>query len=153
MTPIVGEIGYKGGMPMPLKQLLEESRQRETTVREDIDSLGDDDVMDTLNLTKDDTGINGIVFISTHMGAHGPRIKYMQKPGEHQPSFSVSISDRPRVLATSLPDRVVNRMAPAVIEWVRANRDDLLKFWNSGNDLTRAEVNQLLDGLEKLPLR
>jgi len=134
---------------MGLKQVMEESHERELTVREEIDCLDDDDLMDILNLTKEDTGIEGIVFISTHMGAHGPRVKYMQKPGEHQPSFSVSISERPRVLASSLPDRVVNRMAPAVMEWVRTNRGDLLKLWNSGTALTRSDLNALLDGLRK----
>ena len=38
--------------------------------------LGDDDLMDFMNLTSLRTGVSGIVFISTAMGPHGARVKY-----------------------------------------------------------------------------
>ena len=57
------------------------------------------------NLQEEDTGIPGVILISTAMGSHGPRVKYFVKAGRNQPSFSVSISDGPKVLANSLPQR------------------------------------------------
>ena len=57
------------------------------------------------NLTSAQTGVPGTIFISTAMGAHGPRVKYFVQPGRTQPSFSVSIADAPAVVANSLPAR------------------------------------------------
>ena len=118
---------------------------------EEIASLGDDDLFDIVNLTKEDTGIDGVIFISTAVGAHGPRVKYYLKTRKDQPSFSVSISDHPRLLATSLPDRVVKREAPRVIDWVKKTR---LTFWLSGTTEVsgrRAGVEQFLARLRSRP--
>jgi hypothetical protein len=94
--------------------VVEDLRERlaEPTYAEEISSLGDDDLFDMVNLTKEDTGIDGVIYVSTAVGAHGPRVKYYLKTRKDQPSFSVSISDQPRVLASSLPDRVMKRVAP-----------------------------------------
>jgi hypothetical protein len=86
--------------------------------------------MDFVNLTSQQTGIEGVVFVSSLMGSRGPRVQYLERTGKGQPSFSVSIPAEPRVLASSLPERVVNRMAKPVFEWVRLNREALLEFWN-----------------------
>jgi hypothetical protein len=137
---------------MSTKQALEASRLTEATIREEVDSLGDG-IMDVVNLFEEDTGIEGVVFVSTRMASHGPRVKYLQKAGEDQKSFSVSISDYPEVLAASLPERVVNRMAPSVVAWVRLNKSDLLRLWNDGNRLSKRDLVELLDGLKRLPLR
>jgi hypothetical protein len=104
----------------------------EPTLQQEIGGLGDDDVMDFMNLGFQRTGIEGTVFISTAMGGHGPRVKYFEKTGKGEPSFSVSISEEPRVLANSLPERVVSRLAPMVIDWVRLNREALSTFWFDG---------------------
>src|ERR1700756_3487829 len=93
------------------------------------EELGDDAGVEMANLTTAQTGVPGTIFISTAMGAHGPRVKYLLQPGRTQPSFSVSISDTPAVVANSLPVRVVRQTSPQVIEWVSRNRDRLLDFW------------------------
>ena len=113
--------------------------------------LGDDDLMDFMNLTSLRTGVSGIVFISTAMGPHGPRVKYFLKTGKGQPSFSVSIADEPQVVASSLPDRVADQMAPAVIAWVKLNRAELAKFWSEGETWTVEEVDAFRDRLKPLP--
>ena len=136
---------------MRAKAALKEFHRPEPTLEQEFGSLGDDDLMDFMNLTSRQTGIDGIVFLSTILGQHGPRVKYFVKAGRHQPSFSVSIAVEPHVLASSLPDRVVNRVAPAVIEWVRLNREALLKFWNEGESWTLDEVNAFANRLKKLP--
>jgi hypothetical protein len=72
------------------------------------------EVVELANLTSSQTGIPGTIFISTAMGAHGPRVKYLLQPGRTQPSFSVSVADAPAVVANSLPAWVVRQMAPQV---------------------------------------
>ncbi len=80
------------------------------------DELAREDMVEMANLTSAQTGIGGTIFISTAMGAHGPRVKYFVQPGRTQPSFSVSVTDTPTVVANSLPARVVRQMSPQVID-------------------------------------
>ena len=112
--------------------------------------LTEDDVFDMANLTSRQTGIDGTVFISTVMGQHGPRVKYFEKTGKGQPSFSVSIAAEPVVVSSNLPERVVNRMAPRVIAWVRLNRQALLDFWNEGQFWPDDEVAVFKAALKRL---
>src|SRR3989454_9251841 len=88
--------------------------------------LATDELVEMANLTADQTGVPGTIFISTAMGSHGPRVKYYLQPGRTQPSFSVTISDNPIVAANSLPIRVVRQVSPQVIAWVSRNKDTLL---------------------------
>jgi hypothetical protein len=114
------------------------------------EELSSEDVVDMANLTPAQTGIAGTIFISTAMGAHGPRAKYFLQPGRTQPSFSVSISDTPAVVANSLPARVVRQMSPQVIEWVSRNKDALLAFWHHGDTWTQPEVNDFIQKLQRV---
>lgn len=123
----------------------------DTTVREDLSALADEAIFEMTNLPTSRTGIAGVLFISTSMASHGPRIKYFMKAGKDQPSFSVSISEQPGVLASSLPNRVLNQMAPSVIEWVKLNHLALLRFWNEGQTWTIDELNDFVDALKKVP--
>jgi hypothetical protein len=111
------------------------------------DELSGEDTVDMANLTNAQTGVAGTIFISTAMGAHGPRVKYFVQPGRTQPSFSVSISDTPAVVANSLPARTVRQMSPQVIEWVLRNKDSLLDFWHRGDTWTQPEVNDFIKRL------
>ena len=43
---------------------------REPTLEEEIGALDEEDVFEMANLAEDQTGIAGVVFISTVMGAH-----------------------------------------------------------------------------------
>ena len=108
------------------------------------------DDIDMANLTSAQTGIAGTIFISTAMGAHGPRIKYFLRPGRTQPSFSVAISDTPAVVANSLPVRVMRQMSPQVTEWVSRNKDALLDFWQHGDTWTQPEVNDFIQKLQRV---
>ena len=114
------------------------------------DKLSDDIVVDMANLTSAQTGVAGTILISTAMGAHGPRVKYFVQPGRTQPSFSVSISDAPSVVANSLPVRTVRQMSPQVIEWVSRNRSALLDFWHHGDTWTQPEVNDFIQKLQRV---
>ena len=114
------------------------------------EELAQEDVVEMANLTTAQTGIVGTIFISTAMGAHGPRVKYFLQPGRTQPSFSVSITDAPAVVANSLPARVVRQMSPAVIEWVLRNKDVLIDFWHHGDTWTQPEVNDFIQKLQRV---
>jgi hypothetical protein len=111
------------------------------------EELASDDVVEMANLTSAQTGVQGTIFISTAMGAHGPRVKYFLQPGRTQPSFSVSIADAPAVVANSLPTRTLRQRSPQVIEWVRLNKDALLDFWHHGDSWTQPEVNDFVQRL------
>src|SRR5579884_1418249 len=112
------------------------------------EELADDTLVEMANLTRAQTGVSGIIFISTMMGQHGPRVKYYLQPGRTQPSFSVTIADAPAVVANSLPARVVHRMSPRVIAWVSRNKDALLDFWHHGDTWTQPEVNAFIQKLQ-----
>jgi hypothetical protein len=114
------------------------------------DELAAEDVVEMANLTTAQTGVGGTIFISTAMGPHGPRVKYFERPGRSQPSFSVTISNSPAVVANSLPNRVVRQMAPQVVAWVTLNRDALLDFWNRGDTWTQPEVNDFIQKLRRI---
>lgn len=125
---------------------------REPTLDEEIGALDDEDVFEMANLGDKETGIPGVVMISTVMGKHGPRVKYFIKPGRHQPSFSVAIASEPRVVAKSeaFDDKAYARAAPLVMEWVALNHEALNRFWWGGNDLMNDEVQAFIAGLQKL---
>jgi hypothetical protein len=114
------------------------------------EELLDDIVVDMANLTTAQTGIRGTIFISTAMGAHGPRVKYFVQPGRTQPSFSISVSDVPSLVANSLPPRVVRQRSSQVIEWVSRNRDALLDFWHNGDTWTQPAVNDFIQKLQRV---
>ena len=114
------------------------------------EELAHEDAVEMANLTSAQTGVPGTIFISTAMGAHGPRVKYFLQPGRTQPSFSVSVTDRPTVVANSLPARTVRQMSPQVIAWVSRNKDELLDFWNRGDTWTQPEVNEFIQRLRRV---
>ncbi len=112
------------------------------------DELACEDVVEMANLTSAQTGVPGTIFISTAMGAHGPRVKYFLRPGRTQPSFSVSIADAPTVVANSLSTRVVRQMSPQAINWVSRNKDALPDFWQHGDTWSQPEVNDFIQKLQ-----
>jgi hypothetical protein len=110
----------------------------------------DDVLLEMANLDKSQTGIDGFVWISTLMTGHAPRVKYFVRPGRTQPSFSVMISDHPRVVANSLPARTVNQMAPLVVQWVQLNKDALLDFWHHGDTWTATQLIHFLQNFRRI---
>ena len=110
----------------------------------------EDIVLEMANLDKSQTGIDGFVWISTLMTGHAPRVKYFVQPGRTQPSFSVMISDHPRVVANSLPARTVNQMAPLVVQWAQLNKDALLDFWHHGDTWTATQLIHFLQNFRRI---
>ena len=114
------------------------------------DELSSEEFVEMANLTSEQTGVPGTIFVSTAMGSHGPRVKYFVRPGRTQPSFSVSIADAPTVVANSLPARTFRQRSPQMIEWVSTNKDALLDFWNNGDTWSQPEVNEFIQRLQRL---
>jgi hypothetical protein len=114
------------------------------------EELAGEELVEMANLTSGQTGVTGTIFISTAMGAHGPRVKYFIRAGRTQPSFSVSIGDAPAVVANSLPLPTLRQMSPQVIEWVARNKDALLDFWHHGDTWTQPDVNDFIQKLQRV---
>jgi len=114
------------------------------------DELAAEELVEMANLTTAQTGVPGTIFISTAMGRHGPRVKYYVQPGRTQPSFSVAISDKPGVVANSLPIRTIRQESPQVIRWVALNKDALLDFWNNGDSWTDPQVTAFKLALKRI---
>lgn len=114
------------------------------------DELATEELVEMANLTSAQTEVPGTIFISTVMRSHGPRVKYYEQPGRFQPSFSVLIADPPRVVANSLPDRILRQVSPQVIQWVVLNKDALLDFWNNGDTWTDPQVTAFKQALKRV---
>ena len=115
------------------------------------DELSNDDgIIEMANLDKSQTGIDGVIWISTMMTGHAPGVKYFGRPGRTQPSFSVTMADQPRVVANSLPPQVANQMSLVVIQWVILNKDALLDFWHHGDTWTASQLIQFLQSFRKV---
>ena len=123
---------------------------REPTLDEELGALEEDDLVEMANLPSDWTGVLATIFISTALGKHGPRIKVYLKPGRHQPSASISIGPNPRVLASSLDDRDLARIAPKALEWVAANHEALTTFWFEGETWNINDVSDFGRSLKKV---
>lgn len=107
---------------------------REPTLDEEVGALGEEDTFEMANLPPEWTGVLATIFISTALGGHGPRVKLYLKTGKSQPSASISIGPNPRILASSLDDRDLKRIAPKALEWVALNHEALTNFWFEGQD-------------------
>lgn len=123
---------------------------REPTLDEELSALGEEDVVEMAYLPPEWTGLLAHIFISTALGQHGPRVKLYLKKGRHQPSASISIGPDPRVLASSLDERELARIAPAALQWVALNHEALTTFWFEGDDLNIADVADFSRGLKKV---
>jgi len=123
---------------------------REPTLDEEIGALDDEDIFDMANLGEDRTGVPGVIMISTAMGAHGPRVKYYLKTGPGQLSFSVAVASEPRVLASSMAARDLNRRGPSVIDWVALNHEALARFWWDGAHWMNEDVQTFIAALKKV---
>ncbi len=104
------------------------------------EELAAKELIEMANLTADQTGVPGTIFISTAMGGHGPRVKYFVQPGRNQPSFSVLLANPPYVVANSLPDRILRQSTPDMLRWVALDKGALLDLWDNGDSWTEPQV-------------
>lgn len=115
------------------------------------DDFAEDLLIEMANLDEQDTGLPGTLFVSTALGAHGPRVKWHPgRAGRDLPCLIVSIAPDPQVRDDFLPRTVSRAASPRVLAWVRLNHAALLDFWENGASWNRREVSAFLDGLKRL---
>ena len=120
---------------MGLQETLAVWTDREPTLDEELRALSDEDAPEMANLPPDWTGVLATLFISTAMG---------------QPSASISIGPNPRILASSLDERDLDRIAPKALEWVALNHEALTTFWFEGEGLAIADVADFARSLKRV---
>jgi hypothetical protein len=121
------------------------------TLGEELDALGERDVVDMSTLTPEQTGLPFRVFISTSLGSHGPRVKgHLQRNGRDAPSFVMTIADEPEVVASSYSERETRQAAVQLSRWITMNREALLALWNEGVNWDSPEVRAFEDALLKV---
>jgi hypothetical protein len=135
---------------MSLQESIAVWTDREASLDEELTALGEDGVCEMANLPPDWTGVLATIFISTAMGQHGPRVKLYLKPGRNQPSASISIGPQPRILASSLDERDLNRTAPKALEWVALNHEALTRFWFEGETMLIGDVSEFARSLRRV---
>lgn len=92
-----------------------------------------DDLVETVNLGEQGTGMPGMVQISTAARHEEPNVNwYSERPGRGAPCLYVSISGEPEVRNLGLPTAVVEGMAFRVVTWVQNNEQALRAFWEQG---------------------
>lgn len=108
----------------------------------------DDDIPgEFANLGEAQTGVPGVIFISSAFGAHQPRVRYSLRPGPDEPGLYVTIAPEPRV---SSDQDVHDRLAPRVIAWVRLNHAELVRFWRDGDQWMYDDVQAFVAGLKRV---
>lgn len=120
------------------------------TLDEELSALTEEELFEMANLSSDQTGILGTLNILSEVGQHGPRVKYFIKPGRNQPSFSVSVSSDPIMVANSLEPRFAAQLSKDVIAWTRTNHEALLDFWKNGDGWSHHEVADFISSLRKI---
>lgn len=105
-----------------------------------------------VNLAQDETGVEGIIHITTLRGSQGPSIAwYPSMPDGDTASVTVTIEAKPRSMNNGVDAAQWQGVEPAMLRWVVLNHADLLDFWNLGAAWPRGQVHDFIDRLRKLP--
>jgi hypothetical protein len=103
------------------------------------------------NLSSAQTGMDGVIYISTAQAGHGPRVKwYPGRPRDGAPCLIVTIEASPAVMNKNLRQTEADTAAGRVQAWVALNREALLAFWTEGNTWLDEEVATFKRGLRRL---
>ena len=120
------------------------------TLREETAELDDDAVFDMANLTETQTGVAGIVTITTVVGRHGPKVRFAPRLGRGEPTGAMSIALRPTILFSGLSGSDLERLSKPVMGWVGLNHEVLLDYWQDGAWWTIDEVQAFVARLKKV---
>ncbi|KQP80512.1 hypothetical protein [Methylobacterium sp. Leaf117] len=86
-------------------------------VRTPPDDFADDVLIARANLDEPGTNVPGTIFVSTMLGAHGPRVKrYADRPGRSLPCLIVPIGPDPQPRDDCLPPIVSRAALPRITE-------------------------------------
>jgi hypothetical protein len=119
--------------------------------RSDEASPDDIELIEMANLSTAQTGVDGVIYISTAQGQHAPRINwYPGRPGGNAPCLSVTIEPQPRAFNHRLPKHVFDAASDSVKRWVALNHPALLEFWSDGSAWMDEEVTRFKSALKRL---
>ncbi len=136
---------------MRTKDVVEEGRPVNVSGVSRASSEDEVELFEMANLSTDQTGVEGVIHISTRVASHAPRIKwYPGRPKEKSPCLSVTIGPMPQVYNHGLEPRSLNAASVPVKEWVTLNYVELLEFWNKGNTWMDHEVAAFKRALKKM---
>ena len=95
-------------------------------------------IQDMANLYKEDTGVDARIWVSTKYENHKiPRATVLIK-GE---CVSIAITEEPWILAPKNCKHV--SWYKKAMEWIKKNRELLLKYWNDNTFSTRVFLNSI----------
>lgn len=136
---------------MGVKEVVSADRPTER-LYQPAESLVDNiELIEVANLASDKTGVDGVIYISTAQARHAPCVKwYPGRPKEKAPCLSVTIEPTPNAFNHHLPARVFDSARLPVKAWVTLNYQDLLEFWNAGNNWMDDEVDAFKKSLKKI---
>jgi hypothetical protein len=104
------------------------------------------------NLSSAQTGVDGVISISTAQVGHGPRVNwYTGRPRDGAPCLTVTIEASPAAMNKNLPQNEADAAAGGVQAWVTLNQEALLAFWTEGNTWLDDDVAAFKRGLRRLP--
>lgn len=105
------------------------------------------DLFEMSTVYPDESGVPLYIWISVGDGIrHGPRIKaYLGKARDRGSEVVVTIEDHPQVLHVPRRQRVAATTIEQLVEWVRLNREVLLRFWH--NECSSKEATNSLRAL------
>jgi hypothetical protein len=89
-----------------------------------------EDLFEFSNLIQADTGLPMVVWVSVKLHSAGARVKVQKDDSTKinpNNTFSVSISDEPRIVAGEYND---NKNLEQLYGWIILNKDVLLQYWN-----------------------
>ncbi|MET7245818.1 hypothetical protein ABZT49_20915 [Methylobacterium sp. EM32] len=127
-------------------------RDRDALSRTPPDDFAEDVDFEMTNLGRKHTNVPGTIFVSSRLGAHGPRVKwYAEKPKGNAPCLIVSVGPDPVVRDDFIGTVQSRQAADLVRAWVRLNHVELLDFWNNGTGWDIDELTDFTRRLEPLP--
>lgn len=104
------------------------------------------------NLPREETGVDGTIYISSMQASHGPRVRwYPGRPTRDGPCLTVKLEEPPRAISHGLLARDAAAGERQVGRWVALNRDALLDFWFNGFAWTVDELHAFTKGLTRFP--
>lgn len=132
-------------------QFVEDLKEALVAPRRPPADFDEDTLIEMANLTERDTNVPGTIFVSTALGAHGPRVKwYPGTPGRQLPCLIASIGPEPAIRDDFVGPPASRSVTPLLLRWVGQNQEALLRFWNEGETWDRHQVSAFLDGLRPL---
>jgi hypothetical protein len=109
-----------------------------------------EDLFDFANLGNEYTGLAGILHISTATCFSGPRVEFYHELGRDQPYDYITISETPELVDFLSSLNAPKKELDQVIEFVKLNNEELLKYWYIGDTMMYHEVDELIANFKKV---